>query len=83
MALSLNKLNTADAAFVIVKVTSHPDPASSDTNKLLIIALESAGVVYIVVLYLMKKLALQLSLMDMVLVLAIMVETYLELQQQL
>ena len=48
--MSLNKLNTADAAFVTVKVTVVPDPASSDTIILLIIALELDGAVYIVVL---------------------------------
>ena len=50
MYLIKNKLNTAEAAFVIVKVIVDPDPASSDTNILLIMALESAGVVYTTVL---------------------------------
>jgi hypothetical protein len=45
IVLSLNKLNTAEAAFVMVKVIVVPDPASSDTRILLIIALELAGVV--------------------------------------
>jgi len=53
--LSLNKLNTAEAALVIVKVISHPDPASSDTKILLIMALESDGVVYITVLSVVVK----------------------------
>ena len=55
IALSLNKLNTAEAAFVKVKVTVVPDPASSETKILLIIALESDGAVYTVVLSVVDK----------------------------
>ena len=55
MSLTKNKLNTAEAASVIVKVTVVPDPASSDTIILLIIALESDGAVYIVVLSVVDK----------------------------
>ena len=39
----------------MVKVTVVPDPASSDTIILLIIALESDGAVYIVVLSVVDK----------------------------